>query len=82
MSLFEMTIQMVIIGHIHSIGAQLMKKYAVLVQLVVLGLIGCNGASTPVATPTPSSDAPASAEAPGGDQIAATYVSLKVPNMH
>ena len=82
MSLIGMEIQMAAIGHIHAIGAQLMKKYALLVQLAVLAMIGCNGSSTPVATPTPSSDAPASAEAPGGDQTAATYVSLKVPNMH
>ena len=58
-----------------------MKTYAVLLQIALLGLVGCSGQSTPVATPSTQSEATAVAVTEDNSAIA-TLVSLKVPNMH
>ena len=63
-------------------GAELMKRNALLLQAALLGLVGCTGQTTPVATPTVENEATVVAEGPTGDSGIATLVSLKVPNMH
>lgn len=59
-----------------------MKRNAVLLQVALLALVGCTGATTPVATPTGENEPTAIAKAAVDTSNIATLVSLKVPNMH
>mgnify|MGYP001292947547 CR=1 FL=1 len=59
-----------------------MKRNAVLLQVALLALVGCTGATTPVATPTVDNEVSAVADAAADNSDIATLVSLKVPNMH
>ncbi len=57
-----------------------MKIHAVILQIALLGLVGCTGQSTPLAS-SPSQPEPA-VTALVDDTAIATLVSLKVPYMH
>ena len=59
-----------------------MKRNAVLLQVELLALVGCTGATTPVATPTVDNEVSAVADAAADNSDIATLGSLKVPNMH
>jgi len=59
-----------------------MKRNALLLQVALLALVGCTGATTPVATPSVENEASAVAETAADNADIATLVSLKVPNMH
>ena len=59
-----------------------MKRNAVLLQVALLALVGCTGATSPVATSTVDNEASAVAGAAEENSDVATLVSLKVPNMH
>ncbi|MFK8110620.1 MAG: hypothetical protein AB8B91_00375 [Rubripirellula sp.] len=64
-----------------------MKKTTVLCQLLLLGMIGCSSESSQVAetSPTPAAVeavAVETSQAPADAAPEATFVSLKVPNMH
>ena len=62
-----------------------MKRSAILCQIALVGALGCSNGAAPDATTSESETTTESAaiETPAGDgAIAATFVSLKVPNMH
>ncbi len=59
-----------------------MRRNALLLQAALLGLVGCTGQTTPVATPVVENEANVVAEGSTADSAIATLVSLKVPNMH